>query len=118
MVSLRKETDGKPMDDGGAICQTCRGHVKVKYGNTSNLLSHLKTNHPNLYQEAMKSGKIPQIKPTTSLPVSQSTIQETIEHAQKYERKGKKWKELTDSITYVSLRIAYLLMLSNVLVLR
>ena len=100
MVSLQKDADGIPMDDGGAICSTCRGDVKAKYGNTSNLLSHLKTNHPNLYQEAIKSGKTPRIKPTTSLPVSQSTIQETIEHTQKYKQKGKKWKELTDSITF------------------
>ena len=63
-------------------------------------MSYLKTNHPNLYQEAIKSGKTPRIKPTTSLPVSQSTIQETIERTQKYEQKGKKWKELTDSITF------------------
>ena len=61
---------------------------------TSNLLLHLKTNHPNLFQEAnqaMKSSKGPQNK-TTSVVVGQPTIQETIEHAQKYEWKGKKWK--------------------------
>ena len=100
---LQKGVDGNLTEDGCAICQTCRGRVKAKYGNTSNLLSHLKTHHPGVYQEAMKSGKTPRSKTTTSatlLPVAQSTIQESVERAQKYERKGKKWKELTDSITY------------------
>ena len=99
---FRKDSEGKLItDDGCAICRTCRGRVKAKYGNTSNLLSHLKTNHPFVYQEAMKSGKTPRTKATTSMSVcGQSTIQETIERTQKYERKGKKWKELTDSITH------------------
>ena len=57
----------------------------MEYGNTSNLMSHLKTNHLSLYQEVMKSGKTPQITSTTLLPVAQFTIQESIEHAQKYE---------------------------------
>lgn len=87
---FRKDSEGKPIDDGCAICRTCRGRVKAKYGNTSNLLSHLKTNHPNVYQEAMKSGKTPRTKATTFTSVcGQSTIQETIERTQKYERKGK-----------------------------
>ena len=94
---LQKGEDGKPLDDGCTICRTCRGRIKVKYGNTSNLLSHLKSHHPSLYQEAMKSGKAPRYKP---LPVSQPTIQGSVERVQKYEQKGKKWKELTDSITH------------------
>jgi len=68
---------------------------------TSNLLLHLKTNHPNLFQEAnqaMKSSKGPQNK-TTSVVVGQPTIQETIERAQKYEWKGKEWK-FSGSIAY------------------
>ena len=97
---LQKGADGKPLDDGSAVCRTCRARVKAKYGNTSNLMSHLKTNHPSIYQEAMKSGKTPRIKSTTLLPAAQSTIQESVECTQKYERKGKKWKELTDSITH------------------
>ena len=51
-----------------------------------------------VYQEAMKSGKIPRQK--TASGCSQSTIQETIERTQKYKCKRKKWKELTDSVTH------------------
>ena len=98
---LQKGADGKPLDIGSAVCRTCHAHVKTKYSNTSNLMAHLKTKHPSLlYQEAMKSRKTPRIKSTTLPPVAQSTIQESIECAQKYEQKGKKWKELTDSITH------------------
>ena len=115
---LQKGVDGNPTEDRCTICRTCRGRVKAKYGNTSNLLSHLKTHHPGVYQEAMKSGKTPRSKTTTSatllpvaqksgktprskttisatlLPVAQSTIQESVERAQKYERKGKNGRNL------------------------
>ena len=70
----------------GTTSQTRLVHIKAKYGNTSNLLSHLKTNHSNLFQVAnhmIKSGKVPwnQIR---SVVVGQSTIQETIKCGQKY----------------------------------
>ena len=34
------------------------------------------------------------------LPAVQSTTQDSVEHAQKYEQSGKKWKKLTYSITH------------------
>ena len=88
---FQKDSEGKLItDDGCAICRTCRGRVKAKYGNTFNLLSHLKTNYPIVYQEAMKSGKTPRTKATTSTSVcGLSTIQETIERTQKYGWKGR-----------------------------
>ena len=96
---LKKGSDGNAIDGGGAICQTCRRRVLAKYGNTLNLMSHLKINHPKLYEDAMKTAKTSRSK-SVSVSVGQSTIEETIERTQKYERKGKRWKELTDSITY------------------
>ena len=54
-------------------------------------MSHLHTNHLCLYQEAMKSGKIQQINLLRfDLPAAQSTLQESVEHAQRYEQKGQK----------------------------
>jgi len=41
---LRKAENGKPIDDGGAVCKTCHGRVVAKNDNTSNLLAHLKKN--------------------------------------------------------------------------
>ena len=45
---LQKGANGKPIDNGSAVCRICCARVKVKYGNTSNLMSNLKTNHPSL----------------------------------------------------------------------
>ena len=103
--SLELGTDGKPVDDGSAICRSCRKQVLAKHGNTSNLLAHLRTSHPALHSKAKAAmdakGKQPARKatpaPTTS---SQLTLQESITMAQAYERKGAKWKELTDAVTY------------------
>ena len=38
---LRKGPDGKPMDDGRAICRVCLVSRAAKNGNTSNLLEPL-----------------------------------------------------------------------------
>ena len=97
--------DGKPIDDGSPICRSYRKRVLAKHGNTSNLLAHLRTNHPALHSQVKAAkdtkGKHPAPKatpvPTTS---SQLTLQESITMVQAYERKGAKWKELTDAVTY------------------
>ena len=34
------------------------------------------------------------------MDIRQPTLAETITNSQRYERKGKKWKELTDAITF------------------
>ena len=42
------------------VCRKCYGHIHAKGGNTSNLVSHLKTHHPTLHGlvcSAMKSKK-------------------------------------------------------------
>ena len=104
---LKRGVDGKGIDDGNCYCFTCRGRVTAKNGNTSNLLAHLKSHHPKLHAEAKeaiaasKSSQV-QLRPMSggsSVPV-QPTIEETMAKAQKYERRGKKWKDLTDAITF------------------
>ena len=49
---LTKGSDGNATDDGGAICRTCCQRILA---NTSNLVFHLKINHPKLYEDAMKT---------------------------------------------------------------
>ena len=46
-----------------------------------------------------KPSRQPSIR-SKGIAVGQSTLKETLERGQKYERKGKKWKELTDAVTY------------------
>ena len=77
----------------------------AKHGNTSNLLAHLRTNHPALHSQAKAAmdtkGKQPARK-DTPVPTmsSQLTLQESITMVQAYKQKGAKWKELTDAVTY------------------
>ena len=103
---LAQGRDGKPIDDGSVICRSCRRRVIARSGNTSNLLAHLKANHPKIYSEAkesMSTKERPRPSTTQSRPstsATQATLIESLEKTQKYEKKGKKWKDLTDSVTY------------------
>ena len=101
--SFRKDSEGKLIDDGAVICRMCRGHVKAKYGNTSNLLSHLKTN-PMVYQEAMMRGKTLRVKAASGY--GQSTIQETIERTQNMNAKERNERNLQILLPTKLLRIA------------
>ena len=44
------------------ICRECRHTVSAKNGNTSNLFSHLKNNHPRLYHSVKKASQDTQKK--------------------------------------------------------
>ena len=69
------------------------------------LVAHLRTNHPTLHTQvkAAMDGKSKQ-PPRTATPApeasSQPTLLETLRMAHAYKRKGAKWKELTDTVTY------------------
>ena len=76
----------------------------AKNGNTSNLLAHLKVNHGKVYSEvteAMKSkpSRQPSIR-SKGIAGGQSTLKESLKRGQKYERRGKRWRELTNAVTY------------------
>ena len=99
---LKKGANGEIVDDGTATCRSCRKAVQAKQGNTSNLLAHMRIHHGRLHAEVtalMKSGK-QQTQTRRVTEKEQPTIEEVIETAQTYERGGKKWKELTESVTY------------------
>ena len=91
--------DGKVIDDGRATCRICRRRAMAKQGNTSNLLSHLRNYHSKLYLE-VKAAMAKGSKPPPPTGMAQPTLAETVENSQKYERKGKKWKDLTEAVTY------------------
>ena len=52
----RRDTNGKVVDSGTAICKSCNKAVAARRGNTSNLRSHLKNNHKLLYSQPAGSG--------------------------------------------------------------
>ena len=85
--------------DDSIVCRSYHRSVTTKNGNTSNLLAHLKTNHALLYQECQqampqKESKKPKIQST------QPTLMETVVKSQPYEKKGKRYAEYTNAITF------------------
>ncbi len=74
----------------------------ARHGNTSNLLSHLKANHGKLYAEVKATMASKTTAPTSSRVVSanQPTMEKVIEKCQSYLRKGKRWQQLTDAVTF------------------
>ena len=52
---FRQGPDEKIIDDGFPICRKCGKKVSAKGGNTSNLMAHLRDNHPLLYRECKVS---------------------------------------------------------------
>ncbi len=99
---LEKGRNGRPVEVNVAICRSCFQRVAAKNGNTSNLLTHLRTHHPLLHVQVKQAmnAKVQQRPPKSrtpqSLQVGQSTIQETL----KYDRSSKRWKDITNAITY------------------
>jgi tRNA (cytidine32/guanosine34-2'-O)-methyltransferase len=93
------ETDSDP-----PTCKLCLKKVCAAGGNTSNLRRHLQNNHP------VESSKIAKAKPekrqADTAGAGQSTSQnqqlsiaDAFSKLQKYERGGKQWQKLTDSVT-------------------
>ena len=89
------------VDKDRAVCRTFYRKVSSKNGNTSNLLAHLCNSHCKLYSEAKASmGSSSCSSPSAMLekrPANQPSLPKSFERVQKYEQKGKQWKEL---ITY------------------
>ena len=91
--------DGKPLDESTAVCRICKRSVAAKGGNTSNLFSHLKKQHPREFADA-KAGTSVQSSRGSGSHDLQPTICDTIADGQRYARGSKRWQQLTDSITH------------------
>ena len=95
---LRKGTDGVTIDDETAVCCSCRKTVSAKHGNTLNLLAHLRIHHSDLHAEVTATMKGGKQRVELGKRQNQQTLTQVVEVAQSYERTGKKWKELTESV--------------------
>lgn len=82
-------------DNATPTCKLCLKKVSAAGGNTSNLHRHLRDHHPAKAQEVSKQTKRRQ--PAT--PQGQPSISQAFSKMQKYERGGKQWQKLTNSIT-------------------
>ena len=98
---LEKDEGGRIKIEDIAVCRKCYSRVHAKGGNTSNLLSHLKTHHPTLHGlvcSAMKSKKKEQ-QHSSSFD-EQPTITSALKKVQKYDRQTKKWRDITNAVTF------------------
>ena len=89
--------------DGKNICLLCERAVKASDGNNSNLFSHLRTRHPKKYKSAAKAKKQQQDrkkKQSNSAPsTSAAGIKQSFIRMEKYDKKSKRWKQISDAIT-------------------
>ena len=94
----------KTTEDGSAVCLYCKRSVVARNGNTSNLFSHLHTQHPAKYELAIKAKKKAKGKEQSTEASSRVGIQNSIDESfaavRKYDRKSKRWQKLTEAITY------------------
>jgi len=96
------DEDGKAKSDEVAICRSCQRRVKAKGSNTSNLFSHLRVHHPLKFAEVQQAQKQKANTERSRSKVSgkQATIGDVVQKSNQYERGGKKWKQLTDTVTF------------------
>ena len=85
---------GKPRNVCRPQCRVCHQEVGAKDGNTSNLYSHLKNKHPELYTEVCKSKSKPK------RPTSQPSLSEVFQKVQPLSTSSREHAELTRAVAY------------------
>ncbi len=97
------EPDGKgqPVNLDEAICHICRRKVSVSRGNTTNLRSHLRINHPLAFAgPGSSTHTLGNVKPTTSGQERQLRVSEAFARGAKDQSDSNQWRVLTDSVTH------------------
>ena len=95
---LKSDEEKRPVIDGYAFCRECKSKVAARSGNTSNLITHLPNNHPTIYAAFAKQKT--EMTKSQSTALQQKSITEALVSSQPYDRKSKKWTELTNSVTF------------------
>jgi len=95
-------SDGQPSNLLKPVCSKCLKPVSATHRNTSNLFTYLRRKHPLLYAQVNDKRNCQKPSGSKAKP-SRSKDQPAIEHAftqsQKYNRKSKKWEQLTSVVT-------------------
>ena len=94
---------GKPLNLDIPVCTICFRDVPAKWGNTSNLLSHLEIKHPTEYTEvkSLQSATASSSRTTrSSSKKGQQTLQQCIDRTKKYSTSSSEHKRLTKAVTY------------------
>ena len=73
----------------------------AKASNTTNLFSHLKSHHSVKYSEVTQAvaARTPSSSKQKSPSEVQPTLVDMVEKSKQYQKNGKKWQALTDSVT-------------------
>ena len=88
------DESGKPRQLCCPQCRICHQEVAAKDGNTSNLYSHLKNKHPELYTEVCKSKAKPKRQ------AGQPSISEVFQNVQPLSTTSHEHAEVTRAVTY------------------
>ncbi len=93
---LQVDEDGKILpEEDKPTCRACKKAVSAKGGNTTNLLTHLRDHHPELYAEAAPSSSR-----TTPSSKRQTTLREAIAKGKAYDHKSLRAQELNRAVAY------------------
>ena len=95
IFGLKCDEEKRLVIDGHTFCQQCKNKVATRNGNTSNIIAHLRNNHPTIYADFVKqkAEKAKQHPSNKSAPQQLSNTEALIS-SQPYDRKSKKWMEL------------------------
>ena len=88
------DDNGRPRQLCRPQCRVCLTEVAAKDGNTTNLYSHLKNKHPDVYAEVCKS------KAKPKRPAGQSSISEAFQKVQPLATTSREHAELTKAVSY------------------
>ena len=86
---------GRPRLPDRPRCRVCSQDVLAKHGNTSNLYSHLKNRHPEVYSRLEKRPKTGHNR-----PAGQPSLSEAWRNTQMLPSSSREHKELTKAVTY------------------
>nr|XP_061801662.1 E3 SUMO-protein ligase ZBED1-like [Nerophis lumbriciformis] len=84
------------LDQTTILCKICLSKVVAGGGNTSNLLHHLSRKHVSEYEECLKLRSAP----STSVAASPKSPQDSFARLNAYDRKSKRWLDITNAITH------------------
>jgi len=96
---IKSDSDGQPSNLSKPVCSKCLKPVSATHGNTSNLFTHLRHKHPLLHAQKRSHQKPSGGKAKPSRSEDQPTIEHAFTQSQNYNRKSKKWQQLTNVVT-------------------
>ena len=102
-LGLKAGSDGRVVSSESQVpvCRLCGMSVPARGGNTTNLLTHLRDRHRDVYAEAApKIAKKGASSNVATVTYKQSTLQQSVERTSKYPTQSAVAQELNYAVTY------------------